>query len=112
MSNQALAVISKRADAFRRFGRRQVSVSAIMIVLAIIAFFTFSYRRIEVDASDGAIYAVRYTWWGSASKEREIRWMKAPGYDFEGWMTKNEKGEWYLYISDDDYSDAEPPDYH
>ena len=42
-----------------------------------------------------------YRWWGLAEERHVIKWMKSPRYEQPGWMTKDAKGEWYLYIVED-----------
>ena len=61
-------------------------------------FESFSENYITVDANDPSVYAVESSWWGWSQKMRVLNWMQTADYDYPGWMTKNDQGDYYMYI--------------
>lgn len=70
------------------------------LIIASFLFGTFNTSEIIVSTDSGDVKYVDKKWWGFSQKEYVIQWMKTDGYDGYGWMTKDEKGEWYLFIID------------
>lgn len=59
---------------------------------------TFERHSIIVGTDGPQIYAVQKTWWGFKETQRELKWMQAPGYDYEAWCTRDGHGRWYPYL--------------
>ena len=72
----------------------------ICVILLILASLTFARHRITVDPTDDSVYDLRSTWWGFKKEWREIRWMRAPGYDYEAWCARASDGSWNPYITE------------
>jgi hypothetical protein len=81
-------------------------VAMLLVAVGIIGVLTFNDFRITVEPYDNSVIAIKTSWWGLVSKERQIKWMRPSGYDLHGWMTKDANGEWYLYIREDN---SDPP---
>ena len=69
-------------------------------VLFLISVAHFKDFEITVEPNENRVVAVKTKWWGIIEKRREIRWMETNDYDSPGWMTKDENGDWYLYIEE------------
>jgi hypothetical protein len=101
--------LERKIGSFLRDNKKQ-SHFIITILILLVMFFgiaTFRDFKITVEPYENSVVAINTSWWGLVSKAKEIKWMQPSGYDSPGWMAKDEKGEWYLFIKEDIYD--EPP---
>ena len=66
-----------------------------------LALMTRNSYEITVATVDGSVIVVESSWWGLNKNSRKIRWMKTKDYDYSGWMTKDNNGGWYLYLTEE-----------
>ena len=87
--------------------RNSFKVIAIVLFL-IVLFVTFKSDEFVVYPYDSDVVHEKSSWWGLKKDSIRLEWRQTSDYDFPGWMTKNSRGKWYLYIVEGDF---ESPDY-
>lgn len=88
-------------EAPRATSRRAMLIVAMLWVLIFVLIPTFSSSDIRLDTIDGRVLYVEKRWWGWHTEEREIRWMKVPGYGSHAWAARNNSGEWNPLLTGD-----------
>jgi len=82
----------------------------IFVIAAAFLFFTFKGTVFIPDTGSNQVTAVEKSWWGLVKKERTLKYFRAPGYEYAAWNAKNDKGEWFLYLTNYDGPEPTTPD--
>lgn len=78
-------------------------VGALLATILLRLFFQREYAML--DPNNQHPVWIKKTWWGLKTEERQLRWMKPSGYDYEGWCAKSRRGDWYPFLKEDSGAD-------
>jgi len=73
-----------------------------LVFVLIVLPLTYSKSFFEVETDEPKVYYVKSSFWGLSKWQTEIRWMRAPGYDYDAWCAKGKTGKWYPLLLDND----------
>lgn len=77
---------------------RSTALALFASALFVAAPLSFERYSITVEMDSPQVYSVQTTWWGLKETRREIRWMRAPGEEYEAWCARDADGQWYPYL--------------